>query len=43
MQMMWPDLTSIPLPIQWAVVGGVATRLYIPVRMTQDLDTVIRV
>ena len=40
--MMWPDLTSILLPIQWAVVGAVATRLYMPERMTQDLDIVIR-
>ena len=41
-QMMWPDLTSILSPIQWAVVGAVATRLYMPERMTQDLDIVIR-
>ena len=40
--MMWPDLTSILLPIRWAVVGAVATRLYMPERMTQDLDIVIR-
>ena len=40
--MMWPDLTSILSPIQWAVVGAVATRLYMPERMTQDLDIVIR-
>ena len=41
-QMMWPDLTSILSPIRWAVVGAVATRLYMPERMTQDLDIVIR-
>ena len=41
-QMMWPDLTSILSPIQWAVIGAVATRLYMPERMTQDLDIVIR-
>ena len=40
--MMWPDLTSILSPIRWAVVGAVATRLYMPERMTQDLDIVIR-
>lgn len=40
--MMWPDLTSILSPIQWAVIGAVATRLYMPERMTQDLDIVIR-
>ena len=41
-QMMWPDLTSILSPIRWAVIGAVATRLYMPERMTQDLDIVIR-
>ncbi len=41
-QMMWTDLTSILSPIQWAVVGAVATRLYMPERMTQDIDIVIR-
>ena len=40
--MMWPDLTSILSPIRWAVIGAVATRLYMPERMTQDLDIVIR-
>ena len=41
-QMVWPDLTSILSPIRWAVVGAVATRLYMPERMTQDLDIVIQ-
>lgn len=40
--MMWPDLTSILSPIRWAVVGAVATRLYMPERMTRNLDIVIR-
>ena len=40
--MVWPDLTSILSPIQWVVVGAVATRLYMPERMTQDLDIVIQ-
>jgi len=40
-QMVWPDLTSVLSPIRWAVVGAVATRLYMPERMTQDLDIVI--
>ena len=40
--MVWPDLTSILLPIQWAVVGAVATRLYMPERMTRDLDIAIQ-
>ena len=37
-----PDLTSILEPIPWAVVGAVATRLYMPERTTRDLDAVIR-
>lgn len=37
-----PDLTSILEPLGWAVVGGVATRLYMPERATQDLDIVVR-
>ena len=40
--MVWPDPTSILSPIQWAVVGAVATRLYMLERMTQDLDIVIQ-
>ena len=40
--MVWPDLTSILSPIRWAVVGAVATRLYMPERMTRDLDIVIQ-
>ena len=37
----WTDLTPILKPIKWAVVGGVATRLYAPERATFDLDIVI--
>lgn len=37
----WPDLTSILVGIRWAVVGGVATRTYMPERVTQDLDILI--
>ena len=40
--MIWPDLTAILKPIPWAVVGAVATRLYMPERITQDLDIIIR-
>ena len=40
-QVIWPDLTTILKPIPWAVVGAVATRLYMPERMTQDLDIII--
>ena len=37
----WPDLTSILRDIPWAVVGGVATRTYMPERATQDLDILV--
>ncbi len=37
----WPDLTSILTPIDWAVVGAAATRLYMPERMTKDFDIAI--
>lgn len=37
----WPDLTSILADILWAVIGGVATRAYMPERVTQDLDILI--
>ncbi len=38
----WPDLTTILGDLPWAVVGGVATRMYMPERATRDLDIVIR-
>jgi hypothetical protein len=41
--MKWPDLVSVLSPIPFAVVGAVATRLYMPERGTQDLDVVIAV
>ena len=37
----WPDLTSALGEIPWAVVGGVATRAYMPERTTADLDVFI--
>jgi hypothetical protein len=37
----WPDLTSVLEDIPWAVVGGVATRAYMPERATQDIDILI--
>ena len=40
--MHFPDLTSVLHPIPWAVVGAVAARMYMPERMTQDLDIVVR-
>ena len=39
--MIWTDLTDTLSPIKFAVIGGVATRLYMPERMTKDLDVVI--
>ncbi|MDI6751575.1 MAG: hypothetical protein QME07_01780 [bacterium] len=37
----WPDLKGILKEIDWAVIGGVGLRLYIPERQTQDLDIAI--
>jgi hypothetical protein len=37
----WPDLRPILRGIEWAIVGGVATRAYMPERMTKDLDIVV--
>ena len=34
----WPDLGPILRGIPWAVVGGVATRAYMPERATKDLN-----
>lgn len=38
----WPDLRPVLDGIPWAVVGGVATRAYMPERATQDLDVIVR-
>jgi hypothetical protein len=38
----WPDLRPILQDIPWLIVGGVATRAYMPERATQDLDILIR-
>jgi len=40
--MIWPNLTTVLSPIRWAVVGAVATRLYMPERITQDLDIAVK-
>src|SRR5712691_12658846 len=40
--MHFPDLTPLLHPLPWAVVGAAATRLYMPERMTQDLDILVR-
>lgn len=37
----WPDLRHILQTIKWVIVGGVATRAYMPERMTQDLDILV--
>jgi hypothetical protein len=38
----WPDLRPMLKGIKWVVVGGVATRAYMPERSTKDLDILIR-
>jgi len=37
----WPDLTEVLRPIRYAVVGAVATRLYMPERTTNDLHVAV--
>ncbi|HEY4689543.1 MAG TPA: hypothetical protein VIK33_09540 [Anaerolineae bacterium] len=37
----WPDLRDTLSGIPWVVVGGVATRAYMPERMTKDLDILV--
>jgi hypothetical protein len=37
----WPDLRPILKGFEWAIVGGVATRAYMPERMTKDLDILV--
>jgi hypothetical protein len=38
----WPDLRPILKGIPWAIIGGVATRAYMPERMTKDLVILVR-
>ena len=38
----WPDLRPVLKGIKWVIVGGVATRAYMPERMTKDLDVLIQ-
>ncbi len=38
----WPDLRETLRGIPWVVVGGVATRAYMPERVTKDLDILVR-
>ena len=37
----WPDLRTIMKGIQWALIGGVATRAYMVERLTKDMDIVV--
>ena len=37
----WPDLRPILKGIDWAIVDGVATRAYMPERMTKDMDILV--
>ncbi|MBM3497268.1 MAG: hypothetical protein FJX74_01235 [Armatimonadetes bacterium] len=41
--MQWPDLSQVLGPVPWAVMGAVATRHYMPERMTKDLDVLVPV
>src|SRR5215813_11657263 len=38
----WPDLRETLQGLAWVIVGGVATRAYMPERMTKDLDIFLR-
>ena len=38
----WPDLRDTLRGIPWVIVGGVATRAYMPERMTKDMDILIK-
>ena len=37
----WPDLRPILQGIDWVIVGGIATRNYMPERMTRDMDILV--
>jgi len=39
--MHWPDVSEALASVEWAVVGAVATRLYMPERVTADLDILV--
>lgn len=41
--MRWPDLSEALGSIPWAVIGAVATRMYMPERATGDLDVAVLV
>jgi len=37
----WPDLRPILKGINWALIGGVATRAYMAERTTKDMDIIV--
>ena len=37
----WPNLSTLLAPLPWAVIGAAATRLYMPERLTRDLDIAV--
>lgn len=37
----WPDLRDLLKGLRWAVAGAVATRAYMPERMTRDFDLLV--
>lgn len=38
----WPDLRQILKDFKWVIIGGVATRAYMPERATKDIDILVR-
>jgi hypothetical protein len=39
---MWPDLRQILADVDWVIIGAVATRAFMPERVTRDLDVLVR-
>lgn len=37
----WPDLREVLANVKWAIAGAVATRAYMPERMTQAMDVLV--
>src|SRR4051812_45173599 len=40
-EMRFPDLAPVFGAVQWCTVGAAATRLYMPERMTADMDVLV--
>lgn len=38
----WPDLREVLKGIDWVLIDGVATRAYMPERVTKDMDILVR-